>query len=91
MCPLFSERMALHKLFYIFEDPDINTNSLLFFDDFYKYFDEKNRKQNVRLRPSFVLRSLKSTKQIGGKVAVSVKEILRYCFITVMTMMLAKN
>ena len=72
--------MALHKLFYIFEDPDINTNSLLFFDDFYKYFDEKNRKQNVRLRPSFVLRSLKSTKQIGGKVAVSVKEILRYCF-----------
>ena len=55
-------------------------NSLLFFDDFYKYFDEKNRKQNVRLRQSFVLRSLKSTKQIGGKVAVSVKEILRYCF-----------
>ena len=72
--------MALHKWFYIFQDPDISTNSLLFFDDFYKFFEDKCKRQNVHLRRSFVLRSLKSIKYVDGKEAVTVKEILRYCF-----------
>ena len=72
--------MALQKCFYIFQDPDISTNNLVFFDDFYKYFDNKCKKQNVHLRRSFVLRSFKSIKHNDTKEAVSVKDILRYCF-----------
>ena len=72
--------MALHKCFYIFQDPDISTNSLVFFDDFYKFFEDKCKKQNVHLRRSFVLRSLKNIKHVDRKEAVTVREILRYCF-----------
>ena len=72
--------MALQKYFYIFQDPNTSTNHLVFLDDFYKYFDNECKRQNVHVRRSYLLRSFKSVKSVDGKDTVSVREILRYCF-----------
>lgn len=80
MMILFLSDNGTAKYFYIFQDPNTSTNHLVFLDDFYKYFDNECKRQNVHVRRSYLLRSFKSVKSVDGKDTVSVREILRYCF-----------
>lgn len=67
--------MALQKLFYIFQDPHSPIDHLVYVDDFYNYFIKHSKE-----RRSYIVRSLKNIKLVDEKEAVSVRDILRYCF-----------